>query len=155
MIKPFFLLLFFLFGLFIHSAYSQKRKSNGLVPSRGGDPFSGRRNIGKIRLHFGGTKSRTGKLLSKGGKKKEYSRQAHQANNRNAYRGNMASKGIHRQYSVASDSFSRKSKKKYKSTGPRGDTFHKKKYGGILKLGSHRGRETRRMDRSNKHSFKK
>lgn len=154
MIKYFFLLLLFA-GLFIQPAYSQKRKSNGLVPSRGGDPFTGRKGGIKINLHFGQKQSLTGKQLSKRGKRKGYSREAHQRNNQAAHRGGMSSKGVHKQYGVASDSFSRKSKKNYKSYGKRRDAFHKKKYGGLLKLGSHRGRETRRMDRSNKKSFKK
>lgn len=155
MIKHFFLLLFLVSGLFIHPIYGQKKRSNGLVPARGGDPFTGQRKLGKINLHFFSNEGQGGKQVLKSRAKKEYSLKTHQINNRNAYRGNMSAKGIHKQYNVSADKFNNKSSKHYKRSGPRGETFRKKKHQGILKMGSRNGHETRRMDRSNKKSFKK
>lgn len=135
------------------SAQFQKRNKTGIrkAPRGNKDPFSSSRKTHKVHLDAG--LSFSPKRYKAKSKRKKYSLKGSQARNRYHSHQKRKSKGIAYGHNVAADYFSKKSKKKFRGYGTRGESFYKRKRK-MSRFKPHGGRESRRMERTNK-SFKK
>lgn len=117
------------------------------------DPF---RSSNKKRSvsHTRGLSGKRRSKLAKS-KRKSFSLSGRQRSHQKDYSSRMRARGVRGGYNLTADHFSYKRKKKFKSTGSRGESRYKKKSRKVFKLFGHGGRETRRMDKASKKSFKK
>ncbi|MBN8701565.1 MAG: hypothetical protein J0M08_00730 [Bacteroidetes bacterium] len=147
LIGVFILILFFLSSTF--DGYSVSAYAGG--PDS--DPFSSRKRSHSVK-HSRGISSKQRRKMSKS-KRKKFSLGSRQNSHQSDYSARMRSRGVRGGYNMTADAFSYKRKKKFKPTGKRGESFYKKKKRKGFKLLGIGGKETRRMDKASKKSFKK
>lgn len=145
-----YILIVFSFIFFVPVGVFAQR---GIQKSSGRDPFSvSSKKSKKIRLDRGLPRGK--KQIKASSRKKQFSLSDNRNKNQNHWKAAMNARGVRGHHNTSADSFSRKSKKGGRSFGARGESFYKKKHGKKFRLFGGR-RESRRMDKVNRKSFKR